>query len=317
MTASSVLITGGAGFIGSEYVRQCVNSNAYSKIYVIDSLTYAADINRIKAALDNSEVEFINCSISEVDKYQNLLSSVGHIVHFAAESHVDRSNADGMPFLQSNIIGTYSLLEAARAYPHIRTLLVSTDEVYGSIEEGLFLESSPLIPSSAYSASKASSDLFGLAMIHTFNQDIVITRGCNTYGPYQHVEKLIPLCITKLLAGSKAPLYGDGNNVREWIHVSDHARAVQKVISSGRSGEIYNIGSGYRLSNREVLSHILGELNLGWESVQFVTDRPGHDKRYALDASKIQKELEWDAKVNFSDGIKDTVEWYQQNSVIL
>jgi dTDP-glucose 4,6-dehydratase len=317
MTVPSVLITGGAGFIGSEFVRQCVNSKAYSKIYVIDSLTYAADINRIKAALDSSEIEFINCSISEVGKYQNLLSEVGHIVHFAAESHVDRSNTDGMPFLESNIIGTYSLLEAARSYPHIRTLLVSTDEVYGSIDEGLFSESSPLIPSSAYSASKASSDLFGLAMIHTFNQDIVITRGCNTYGLYQHVEKLIPLCITRLLAGSKAPLYGDGNNIREWIHVSDHARAIQKVISSGRSGEIYNIGSGYRLTNREVISHILVELNLDWESVQFVTDRPGHDKRYALDTSKIQKELEWDPQVNFLDGIKETVEWYRQNWVNL
>lgn len=317
MTAPSVLITGGAGFIGSEFVRQCVNSDAYSKIYIIDNLTYAADINRIQVALNNSKVDFINCSISDVDKYQNLLSSVGHIVHFAAESHVDRSNSDGMPFLQSNIIGTYLLLEAARSYPQIRTLLVSTDEVYGSIDEGLFLESSPLIPSSTYSASKASSDLFGLAMINTFNQDIVITRGCNTYGPYQHVEKLIPHCITKLLAGSKAPLYGDGNNVREWVHVSDHVRAIQKVISHGQSGEIYNVGSGYRLTNREVLSHILGELNLGWESVQFVTDRPGHDKRYALDASKIQRELDWEAQVIFPDGIKETVEWYRQNSVIL
>jgi dTDP-glucose 4,6-dehydratase len=235
MERNSLLITGGAGFIGSEFVRQTVSSNEYSKIYVIDSLTYAADLNRIKEALEESKIEFIKCSISDVHKYQNVLPSVSHIVHFAAESHVDRSNDDGMPFLQSNVIGTYLLLEAARTQPHIRTLLVSTDEVYGSIDEGLFSENSPLNPSSAYSASKASSDLFGLAMIHTFNQNIVITRGCNTYGPSQNIEKLIPLCITKLLAGSHAPLYGDGNNVREWIHVSDHARAIQKVISNGRN----------------------------------------------------------------------------------
>lgn len=310
MTAESVLITGGAGFIGSEFVRQCVISDRYSKIYVLDSLTYASDLNRIREALENSSVEFIECSISEVDKYKLVLPNVRHIVHFAAESHVDRSNKDGMPFLQSNIVGTYSLLEAARSQPQIRTLLVSTDEVYGSTDVGLFIESSKLNPSSAYSASKAASDLFGLAMFHTFDQNIVITRGCNTYGPYQHVEKLIPLCISKILEGSKAPLYGDGNNVREWIHVSDHARAVQDVALHGKTGQIYNIGSGDRLTNREVLSHILSELKLGWDRVEFVADRPGHDRRYALDSHKIKTELNWSPKVNFMDGMKTTVDWY-------
>jgi dTDP-glucose 4,6-dehydratase len=250
-----------------------------------------------------------------VEKYQNLLQSVKHIAHFAAESHVDRSNQNGMPFLQSNVLGTYALLESARLHPQIRTLLVSTDEVYGSISDGLFSETSHLNPSSAYSASKASSDFFGLAMKHTFNQDIIITRGCNTYGPFQHVEKLIPLCISRLLKGTNAPLYGDGNNIREWIHVSDHAHAIQNVILNGKSGGIYNIGSGFRLSNREVLSHILSELNLDWDKVEFVADRPGHDKRYALDSSKIQKEIGWEAQILFSNGIKNTIEWYRQNMV--
>ncbi|ASY20710.1 dTDP-glucose 4,6-dehydratase [Candidatus Planktophila dulcis] len=315
MSRSSVLITGGAGFIGSEFVRQCVESETYSDIYVIDSLTYAADLNRIQDALDGSKIEFIQCDISDIEKYQNVLKSVNHIAHFAAESHVDRSNENGMPFLQSNVIGTYALLEAARFHSQIRTLLVSTDEVYGSIDEGLFSEISPLNPSSAYSASKASSDFFGLAMNHTFNQDIVITRGCNTYGPFQHAEKLIPLCISKLLQGTNAPLYGDGNNIREWIHVSDHARAIQSVILNGTAGEIYNIGSGFRLSNREVLSHILTELKLDWGRVDFVADRPGHDKRYALDFSKIKKETQWEAQIDFLNGIKTTVDWYRRNHV--
>lgn len=315
LSRTSILVTGGAGFIGSEFVRQCVKSDLYSNIYIIDSLTYAADLSRIREALNDSRVEFIQCDISEVNKYQNLLKSVNHIAHFAAESHVDKSNENGMPFLQSNVIGTYALLEAARSHPKIRTLLVSTDEVYGSIDDGLFSETSQLNPSSAYSASKTSSDLFGLAMNHTFNQDIIITRGCNTYGPFQHVEKLIPLCISRLLKNGNAPLYGDGNNIREWIHVSDHARAIQSLILKGMTGEIYNIGSGFRISNREVLSHILSELNLDWSRVEFIADRPGHDKRYALDVSKIQKEIGWKPQINFLNGIKTTVEWYRRNPV--
>lgn len=313
MTRSTVLVTGGAGFIGSEFVRQCLKSDTYSKIYVIDKLTYAADLKRIQAPLEDSRVEFIECDISEVEQYRHVLPSLRHIVHFAAETHVDRSNENGTPFLHSNVVGTYALLEAARLHPHIRTLLVSTDEVYGSIVDGSFSETSPLKPSSAYSASKASADLFGLAMKHTFNQDIVITRGCNTYGPYQHIEKLIPLCITKLLEGSHAPLYGDGSNVREWIHVADHVRGIQNVVLNGRAGEIYNIGSGIELTNKEVLSHILSELVLDWERVKYVPDRPGHDQRYALDVSKIQNELQWKTQVNFSEGIKATISWYRQS----
>jgi dTDP-glucose 4,6-dehydratase len=312
MIRASLLVTGGAGFIGSEFVRQTLISETYSKIYVVDSLTYAADLKRIQKALESPKLEFIHCDVSDLEKYRSILHGVKHIVHFAAESHVDRSNENGMPFLQSNVIGTYALLEAARSHPDIRTLLVSTDEVYGSRTEGLFTENSPINPSSAYSASKAAADLFGIAMNHTFSQDVVITRGCNTYGPFQHVEKLIPLCISKLIHGENAPLYGDGNNIREWIHVSDHVSAIKCVILKGMTGATYNIGSGYRLSNREVLSHILHELNLDWDRVDFVADRPGHDKRYALDSSKIRQDFGWEAQVNFSNGIHDTVNWTKE-----
>jgi dTDP-glucose 4,6-dehydratase len=244
--------------------------------------------------------------------YTSVLGEVNQVVHFAAESHVDRSNNDGIPFLKSNILGTYRLLEATRARADIRTLLVSTDEVYGSIENGTSDESSQLNPSSAYSVSKTSSDLFGLAMFHTFNQDVVISRGCNTYGPYQHLEKLIPLCISRLLLGHKAPLYGDGLNIREWIYVSDHTAAIEKILKSGKSGNIYNIGTGIRFTNREILNLILLQLKLSQESLVHVADRPGHDRRYALNAAKLSLELGWKPQIDFSAGLIATINWYKE-----
>jgi dTDP-glucose 4,6-dehydratase len=307
----ALLITGGAGFIGSEFVRQAVGSNRYSKIFVLDSLTYAADTRRISEELENSTVEFIHSDVNQTAKYNSVLSNVQSVVHFAAESHVDRSNANGMPFLESNILGTYALLEAARSHSEIRTVLVSTDEVYGSIEQGEFSEGSQLNPSSAYSVSKASSDLFGLAMNHTFKQDIVITRGCNTYGPFQHQEKLIPLCISKLLDGAKAPLYGDGTNIREWIYVSDHANAISEVLHKGKSGQIYNIGSGVRFSNRQIIDQLLTLLKLDWDWVEFIQDRPGHDYRYAINSQRVGTEIGWKPLVSFAEGIERTLNWYR------
>ena len=312
MNIGSILITGGAGFIGSEFVRQSVASKKYSKIFIIDKLTYAADLNRIRKELDTASVEFIECDLNDTARYQSIIPEISYIVHFAAESHVDRSNENGKPFLESNILGTYSLLESARQNTGIRTLLVSTDEVYGSTSSGEFSETSPLNPSSAYSASKTSSDLFGLAAKRTFNQDVVVSRGCNTYGPHQHPEKFIPLCISKLISGLKAPLYGDGSNIREWMHVTDHAEAIDHVMHYGESGEIYNIGSGFRLSNREVLDYILRNLDLNWEQVDFVEDRLGHDFRYALNSEKLQKKISWQAKVDFESGLASTVKWYRE-----
>lgn len=316
MELNSLLITGGAGFIGSEYVRQAVELDKYSKIYVIDSLTYASDLARIQKQIDKSEIEFIECDVSDTESYKKILSNSKQIVHFAAESHVDRSNVDGMPFLKSNIVGTYALLEAARTHSQIRTLLVSTDEVYGSIEEGSFLESSRLNPSSAYSASKASSDLFGLAMHRTFQQNIVISRGCNTFGPHQHTEKFIPMSITKLLKGQNVPIYGDGNQIREWIYVSDHATAIQRVLEDGKSGRVYNIGTGVRTSNLDLISIILRKLNLAGDRLDFVSDRPGHDRRYALNTERLKYEIGWKPKVDFEIGMDRTIEWYASKTLV-
>ncbi len=310
MRASSILVTGGAGFIGSEFVRQAIADPEYEKIYIVDSLTYAGDLSRLESLLTNPRVELIACDINSTDMYAKVLREVKFIAHFAAESHVDRSNQDGIPFLQSNVVGTFKLLESARQNGESRTLLVSTDEVYGSIEEGEFTESSPLKPSSAYSASKTSADLFGLAMWKTFKQDVLITRGCNTYGPQQHVEKLIPLTIDRLLDGKKAPIYGDGNNIREWMHVSDHANAINLVLKRGKTGQIYNVGTGSRFSNLDILNLILQKMNLDETSIEYVSDRPGHDFRYAIDSGKIKRELDWQPAVDFLVGFDKTIDWY-------
>jgi len=309
----SVLVTGGAGFIGSEFVRQLTESEDFEEIFVVDSLTYAGDISRIKKQIDSKQIEFIHADINESTLYLSAMSQVDYVVHFAAESHVDRSNENGLPFIESNVTGTYKLLESARTFPTVRTILVSTDEVYGSIKDGEFSESNSLNPSSVYSASKTAGDLFGLAMHHTFSQDVVITRGCNTYGPHQHQEKLIPKTISNLLSGKKVPLYGNGLNTREWIHVFDHANAIKSVMLKGKSGQIYNVGSGNRMTNSEVIEVILKELNLSWDYVEFIEDRPGHDQRYALNSKKIRDEINWFPIKDFSEGILETISWHMKS----
>ncbi len=308
--AKSLLITGAAGFIGSEYLRQVVKDQDFERIFVVDKLSYAGDLSRIEKELEHPRVEFIKCDVNDTKKYFSVLSSVDSAVHFAAESHVDRSIENGVPFLESNVLGTYKLLEAIRNFPRIRTLLVSTDEVYGSIEIGDSDEDFRVNPSSTYSASKTSADLLALAMHHTFKQDLVITRGCNTYGPYQDLEKFIPSCISNIIKGKKAPLYGDGLNVREWMHVTDHAKGIAKVLEKGISGNIYNLGSGDRKTNTEVLEILLAELKSDWNSVEYVADRLGHDRRYALDSTRAFNVTGWTPTVEFSSGIKNTIEWY-------
>lgn len=311
----SVLVTGGAGFIGSEFVRQVVAQNQFNKIYVIDLLTYASDLNRIKFELDAGNADFIQCDINDIDKYQLALKSVSQVVHFAAESHVDRSIANGMPFVSSNIVGTYRLLDFIRKNGDVPTLLVSTDEVYGSVTVGESSEDSHLNPSSVYSASKASSDLIALSQIKTFSQNIVITRACNNYGPMQHQEKFIPNSIISLIEGNKLSLYGNGENVREWIHVKDHISALMQIIENWKSGQIYNIGTGERFSNLEVSKRIIRELSLSEDRINFVSDRAGHDFRYALDSSKIRNLIGWQPKIDFQTGLQELIRSFLSNSL--
>jgi dTDP-glucose 4,6-dehydratase len=307
----SILISGGAGFIGSEFVRQLSKNGEYKRIFVVDKLTYAGDTNRIQEAIDSGVCEFIKADVNDTDGYSKALSECQEVVHFAAESHVDNSIRNGLPFIESNILGTYNILEAARKHREIRTVVVSTDEVYGSIESGEADENYRINASSIYSASKASSDLIALANYHTHKQNLSITRCCNNYGPFQDHEKLIPLVINRAIQNLPVPVYGNGQNVREWIHVWDHANAISSVLGNGKPGEIYNIGTGQRISNIEIVNLILSILGKPKSLIEFVSDRKGHDFRYSIGSSKISRELEWQPQIDFETGLRTTVEWYE------
>jgi dTDP-glucose 4,6-dehydratase len=312
---SVILVTGGAGFIGSEFVRQIVNSESFSKVIVYDKLTYAGDLDRIKEELLSENVLFIHDDIVNINDHLSELLSVDQVVHFAAESHVDNSINSGNIFVESNILGTYILLEFFRRInANIKILIASTDEVYGSLKTDFADESFPLSPSSPYSASKASADLLALANFKTHNQNIVITRTCNNYGPFQDVEKFIPKTITNLIEGLPAIIYGNGENVREWIHVTDNCEAINLVLQHGSPGEIYNIGTNYRLTNIEIVDLIIKELKLENDMKKFVTDRLGHDFRYALNSSKVHIELSWSQKINFEKGLSQTINWHLNKS---
>ena len=306
--SKTYLVTGGAGFIGSEFIRKRCNKKDFKKMYIIDKLTYAADLQRISSELQFENVELIECDVSDTDSYMLALKESDTVVHFAAESHVDRSIENGSPFIQSNIVGSYSILEAARVHAVERVLMVSTDEVYGSIESGESDEASILTPSSIYSASKASSDLIALAQFKTFKQNVIITRASNNYGKFQDAEKFIPNLIKKALANKPVPIYGDGENVREWLHISDHINAIDVLLEKGQVGEIYNIGSGDRRSNIEVARLILSLLAKPESLIEFVEDRKGHDIRYSLNSSKI-KQIGWETAINFEVGIKSLLEY--------
>jgi dTDP-glucose 4,6-dehydratase len=308
LSEKSILVTGGAGFIGSEYIRRRNFFQDFKKIWILDKLTYAADLSRIDDSLANSKIELIQADLCETSKYRSAINEADLVVHFAAESHVDRSISNGLPFVETNVVGTYSLLEAARNSEVERVLVVSTDEVYGSIQEGEASENSPLNPSSAYSATKAAADLIALAQFHTYNQDIVITRSTNNYGKFQNNEKFIPNMLHRLLNNQNVALYGDGSNIREWLHISDHVSALDLVLKMGDSGAVYNIGSGMRISNRELTALILAKLSMGFDRVQEVEDRQGHDFRYSLDSTKIRNGLGWRPTVNFDDGIRDLID---------
>ena len=305
-----VLVTGGAGFIGSEFVRQICALKSVVEVSVLDSLTYAGDLNRIKNELSGGKVKFIQGDLRETDLYKEAIESADTLVHFAAESHVDRSIKNGTPFMETNVLGTYSLLEAARSNPMIQIIHVSTDEVYGSVDKGESYEIDILKPSSAYSSSKAASDLIALAQRHTFGQRITVTRCCNNYGPWQDKEKVVPTFILSALNGNKMPVYGDGMNSREWIHVSDHVKAILRLIEVRSQEPIVNIGTEDRISNLDLAALIASMLKIKGNYLKHVEDRLGHDFRYALNSAKMRS-FGWVPTKTLAAGLSETVAWYE------
>ena len=309
-----LLVTGGAGFIGSNYVRMLLDGSlvGVSKLIILDKLTYSGNKSNLKG-LNQSDYEFVQGDICDSDLVSKLTKKVDSVVNFAAESHVDRSIDSSKEFFQTNVIGTHTLLEAARRNNLGTFIQISTDEVYGSITEGSWDESFPLLPNSPYAASKASGDLISQAFFRTYGIDVRITRCSNNYGPYQFPEKVIPLFITNLLKKKKVPLYGDGLNVRDWLHVTDHCRGIHLVLTKGKAGDIFNIGGGRELSNIELTRVILSAMGAGEENIEKVTDRLGHDFRYSLNIEKIERDLGYKPEINFDLGISQTIEWYKNN----
>ena len=310
-------MTGGAGFIGSNYVRAVLAgryaSLADAQVTVLDKLTYSGTIANLAPVQDNPRFTFVQGDICDPELLADLVPGHQLVVHFAAESHVDRSILGATPFVTTNVVGTQMLLDAARRAGVDRILHVSTDEVYGSIESGSWTEEWPLAPNSPYSASKAGSDLMALAAHRTHGLDVVVTRCSNNYGHYQFPEKVIPLFVTNLLDGLTVPLYGDGGNIRDWLHVDDHCLGIQLALDKGRSGEVYNIGGGTELTNRELTERLLAACGRDWSSVRRVTDRKAHDRRYSLDITKISNELGYAPQVDLSTGLEATVRWYAEN----
>lgn len=306
-----LLITGGAGFIGSNFIRYILEKYPDYQVSNLDKLTYAGNLENCADYADNRNYRFTEGDIANPELVDKLAKEADIIINFAAETHVDRSIKDATDFLKSNVLGTQVLLDAARKYGHERYIQISTDEVYGDTPEGMFTEESPLRPSSPYSASKAAGDLLCLAYHRTYGLPIIISRCSNNYGPYQYPEKLVPFFIKKLINGQKVPLYGDGSNVRDWLHTEDHCRAIDLILHKGKVGELYNIGANEEHSNLEVTKRILQILGLPENRIEFVKDRPGHDLRYALDASKIKSELGWSPTIDFEEGFKEVVNWYQ------
>ncbi|MGW4064518.1 dTDP-glucose 4,6-dehydratase [Amycolatopsis sp. NPDC004747] len=312
-----VLVTGGAGFIGSHYVRQ-VLTGAYptlrdAEVVVLDKLTYAGNEANLAPVAADPRLRFVRGDICDTALVAEAMTGVDLVVHFAAESHVDRSILGAADFVLTNVLGTQNLLQAALEAGVGKFVHVSTDEVYGSIEHGSWTEDHLLEPNSPYSASKASSDLVARSFFRTHGLPVCITRCSNNYGPYQFPEKVIPLFVTTLLDGGKVPLYGDGLNVRDWLHVDDHCHGIQLVADGGRPGEIYNIGGGTELTNRALTEKLLAAVGAGWDSVEPVEDRKGHDRRYSVDITKIGSELGYAPRVSFEDGLAETVAWYRDN----
>jgi dTDP-glucose 4,6-dehydratase len=311
-----LLITGGMGFIGSNFIRHMLVRHPGYKLYNLDLLTYAAHPDNLRDVDTAPGYRFIHGDVCDTDLVRRIMGEgIEAIVHFAAESHVDRSIANPGVFLRTNVQGTQSLLEAARAHGVKRFIHVSTDEVYGSLgREGSFTEQTPLAPNSPYAASKASADLLARAYYRTYGLPVITTRCSNNYGPRQFPEKLVPLALMRALEDVPVPLYGDGLNVRDWLYVDDHCAAVDLALHRGIPGEIYNIGGGNELTNIALIRRVLAELGKPESLICYVPDRPGHDRRYAIDATKLQRELGWLPAVSFDEGIRRTLEWYKANA---
>lgn len=309
-----VLVTGGAGFVGSNYVRRILDGtlSGVTAVTVLDKLSYAGSRANL-SKVDKESFEFIEGDICDVKLVSELAKRHDVIINFAAESHVDRSIINPKDFVITNILGTQTLLDAANRGVIGTFIQVSTDEVYGSISEGSWVESDPLLPNSPYAASKASAELISRAYFKTFGLDVRITRCSNNYGPYQFPEKIIPLFVTNLIDGIKVPVYGDGHNVRDWLHVDDHCEGIHSVLQRGTAGETYNIGGGTELTNLELTYKILSLMGRSNEMLEYVGDRLGHDERYSVDASKIKTELSYKPQVDWEVGIANTVNWYLEN----
>lgn len=307
-----ILVTGCAGFIGSNFVRFLINKYSDYKIINLDALTYAGNRENLNDLEGNSNYQFYHGNILDKSLVEELVQNADAIINFAAETHVDRSIQEAGSFIHTDVVGTYTLLEAAKKYKIKRFIQISTDEVYGSIEKGSFTEGSNLMPNSPYSASKASADLLVRSYFKTFGIPAIITRSSNNFGPYQYPEKIIPLFITNAMDNLPLPLYGDGKNVRDWIYVLDNCEAIDVVLQKGEPGKIYNIGAGNEVPNIEITEMILKKLNKPNSLIKPVPDRPAHDRRYSLDCSKIHK-LGWKSNFNFEDALDNTIKWYQNN----
>jgi dTDP-glucose 4,6-dehydratase len=307
-----LLVCGGAGFIGSTFIKRMLAGDPSLEVVNLDRLTYAGNPDNLRSVESSSRYRFVQADICDKDAVAAAAQGVDAIVNFAAETHVDRSIADPEAFLRTDILGTHTLLEVVRELGIARMVQVSTDEVYGSVETGSCAENHIIRPSSPYSASKAGGDLQVLAYRHTYGLPVVITRGSNTYGPNQYPEKLIPLFVTNALEGEKLPMYGDGLNVRDWLHADDHADGIAFVLSNGEPGEVYNVGGGNERTNLEITGIILDELGLDQSAINWVTDRPGHDRRYSLDCTKLHT-LGWQPSVDFERGLRETIRWYRDN----
>lgn len=311
----TVLVTGGCGFIGSNFIRHLLETDPTAAVINFDCLTYAGNPANLADLAQSERYRFVKGDITDRDAVrQTMATGVEAVINFAAESHVDRSIHDSGPFVRTNVLGTQILLDAAREFGVPRFLQISTDEVFGSLgPEGFFTEETPLAPNSPYAASKAAADLLVRSAVHTFGLPAVITRCSNNYGPYQFPEKIIPLFITNLLRDEPVPVYGDGLNVRDWIHVRDHCAAIDLVWRHGRPGEVYNIGGRCERTNLQLTHDLLEAVGKPRSLIRYVKDRPGHDRRYAIDSSKIERELGWRPRVPFAEGLRDTVRWYRDN----
>jgi dTDP-glucose 4,6-dehydratase len=318
----TIVVTGAAGFIGSNFVRMLLTRNEPVKLVAFDKLTYAGNLANLSDLLEKhpDQLVFVRGDICDEEMVASVWKEHGvtEVVHFAAESHVDRSILGSGPFVQTNVVGTQVLLDVAKARKVDKFLYVSTDEVYGTLPEDRpeikFTEETPLQPNSPYSASKAGGDCLVRAYFHTFHMPVLTTRCSNNYGPYHFPEKLIPLFVTNLMEGKKVPLYGDGLNIRDWLYVEDHCDAIWTVLNKGQFGEVYNVGGNNEITNRVITETLIREMGKRWDDcVTYVKDRPGHDRRYAIDASKIKRELGWSPRHRFEEAIKTTIQWYRDN----